>query len=327
MNPKIFIGPMSKNIVDTVIEYSEKNNTNIGLISSRRQVDTDGGYVNNWKTREFSEYVRNKTNNVLLVRDHCGPLQGYKDDDGLDSFKNDCKFFDVIHIDVWKKYQTLSDGLIKTIDFMNIGVNINNNILFEIGTEESIRKFSVDDIKYMLSYFKNNLDNTLFSKIKYSVIQSGTALLGNSNIGNYDSNRLYDMLEIVKQYGLLSKEHNGDYVSDEVLKEKFKMGLNSINIAPEFGQIETRTIIENINSKSIIEDIFKICYDSGRWIKWFPKDFDPYKNKMELIDVCGHYIFSISDFLDIKSNIKNIDEKIKNSLYKKIDDVLKLSLS
>ena len=97
---KIFIGPMSKNIVDSVIEFSNNSGITLGLIPSRRQVEYDGGYVNNWKTLDFCEYVRSKTDKVLLVRDHSGPGQGYYEDDGIESFKNDCKYFDVVHVDV-----------------------------------------------------------------------------------------------------------------------------------------------------------------------------------------------------------------------------------
>ena len=49
---------------------------------------------------EVVKYVKSRSENVLLVRDHCGPDQGYISDDGIDSFDVDCKFFDVIHIDV-----------------------------------------------------------------------------------------------------------------------------------------------------------------------------------------------------------------------------------
>ena len=38
-NPTLFIGPMSKEIVDSVIDYVETNSVSIGLIPSRRQVD------------------------------------------------------------------------------------------------------------------------------------------------------------------------------------------------------------------------------------------------------------------------------------------------
>ena len=45
---------MSKNVVDAVIEF---NSPSIGFIPSRRQIDFIGGYVNNWTTKEFSNYV------------------------------------------------------------------------------------------------------------------------------------------------------------------------------------------------------------------------------------------------------------------------------
>ena len=49
---KYFIGPMSKNVVDAVIEFDG----NFGFIPSRRQVDYNDGYVNNWTTEKFFKY-------------------------------------------------------------------------------------------------------------------------------------------------------------------------------------------------------------------------------------------------------------------------------
>ena len=71
--PKFYIGPMSKNVVDSIIEFTEETGNEIGLIPSRRQVEYNGGYVNNWTTKEFSKYVDGK---VLIARDHGGPGQG-----------------------------------------------------------------------------------------------------------------------------------------------------------------------------------------------------------------------------------------------------------
>lgn len=71
--PKYYIGPMSKNVVDCVIEHGQQHP--IGLIPSRRQVDYTGGYVNDWNTKTFSEYVRNKNSSIFLCRDHGGELQ------------------------------------------------------------------------------------------------------------------------------------------------------------------------------------------------------------------------------------------------------------
>ena len=37
--PKIYVGPMSKNIVDAIKEFSNETGNKIGLIPSRRQVE------------------------------------------------------------------------------------------------------------------------------------------------------------------------------------------------------------------------------------------------------------------------------------------------
>ena len=58
---KFYIGPMSKNVVESTIELSDRCKVPIILIASRRQIDsTDfgGGYVENWDTNQFSNYVR-----------------------------------------------------------------------------------------------------------------------------------------------------------------------------------------------------------------------------------------------------------------------------
>ena len=76
--------------------------------------------------------------------------------------------------------------------------------------------------------------NIQLNKIKYLVIQSETSLKGTNQTGNYDSQRLKEMIAVARKYKLISKEHNGDYIPVEVIKEKFSLGLDCINIAPEF---------------------------------------------------------------------------------------------
>ena len=60
--PKYYIGPMSKNVVDCVIDHNQKYH--IGLIPSRRQVDYCGGYVNKWDTKTFSQYCHKSYRNL-----------------------------------------------------------------------------------------------------------------------------------------------------------------------------------------------------------------------------------------------------------------------
>ena len=211
MNVKYFIGPMSKNVVDAIIEFCNETNNKIGLIPSRRQVEWDGGYVNNWTTCNFSNYVNqiDGTNylkftneNIILKRDHAGPGQGYYEDNGFLSLENDCKYLDMIHIDPWKKYPKYEDGLQWTIEMIEFCYNLNPNIKFEVGTEEAIRRFEPEELDMLLNDLHVRLEKRIFTQIKYLVIQSGTSLKGNLNTGEYDKNRLLSMIKIAKSWNL-----------------------------------------------------------------------------------------------------------------------------
>ena len=307
--PKYYIGPMSKNIVDAINEFCKETNNKIGLIPSRRQVEWDGGYVNNWTTEEFSKYSKN----LILKRDHAGPGQGYTDDDGYESLKHDCNHLNMVHIDPWKKYPKYKDGLLWTMEMVEYCYDINPSIEFEIGTKEAIRRFEPQELNQLVKDLKLNLENKIFNQIKYLVIQSGTSLKGNLNTGEYDKDRLLSMVKVAQSWNLLSKEHNGDYIPVNLIHEKMSLGLDAINIAPEFGLIETLSYIHNGID---INKFWEICFDSKRWEKWVDKSFDPYAQKLDLIKICGHYVLSDSRFLKIKPNIDStIKQNIKNKLY------------
>ena len=328
---KYCIGPMSKNIVDAIIKYVNKNNIKMILIPSRRQIEHDGGYVNNWNTEEFCSYVRSKTNNIYLERDHGGPGQGTNMDDGLESFKEDAKLLDIIHIDPWKKYSNYKDGLKYTIDLINYCYNLNNNLYFEVATEEAIRPFTVEELRQLMIDLKYSLSDKVYQRIVYLVIQSGTALKEGVNTGVYNNERLKDMMKLSEEFNILTKEHNGDWITDEEIKDKFNNGLSALNIAPEFGMIETKVIlkeIDNLDSKlseEFLETFFNICYESKKWVKWVNDDFNPFENKRKLIEICGHYVFTNEDLKIIKLQLEDIDQKIINSIYSRLEHIFSLN--
>jgi hypothetical protein len=315
MEPKYFIGPMSKNIVDAIVEFCNKTGNIIGLIPSRRQVEWNGGYVNNWTTEEFSKYVTT----LPIQRDHSGPNQGNNEDDGFESLSHDAKYLQLIHIDPWKKYPKFNDGLEQTIQMIKYAYLINPKLIFEIGTEEAIRPFTPGQLDLLIRGLQVGLPEEIYKRIKYLVIQSGTSLKGTNQTGTYDSIRLKEMVAIAKKYNLISKEHNGDYIPVSIIKEKFNLGLDTINIAPEFGVIETQTYLDNIEDDKLFNRFWQICYDSKKWEKWVNPGFDPYLNKKELIKICGHYVLSYPEFInDIKSNFPNIDEQVKINVKNKL---------
>ena len=321
-NIRYFIGPMSKNVVDTIIEFCNETNNVIGLIPSRRQVENTGGYVNHWTTTDFTSYVKDKSKNITLQRDHSGPGQGQLEDDGFESLQVDSQCMDLIHIDPWKKYPKYKDGLEWTIKMIKYCYEINPNVEYEVGTEEAIRRFSSWELSELIKDLYAYLPPEMFKKIKYIIIQSGTSLKGTNQTGTYDSDRLKDMIKLCKSHVLLSKEHNGDYIPVSIIKEKFELGLDAINIAPEFGLIETQTYLDEIGDSNLFDRYWQICYDSKKWEKWVNPGFDPYINKKELIKICGHYVLSYPEFLtDIKSKFPEVDKKIKANITKKLNEL------
>lgn len=316
MNCKLYIGCVSRNTIDATLEYSNENKVNLGLIPSRRQVDFDGGYIN-FTNKSLSEYVRFKSDKVILERDHGGPHQGKNIDDGIISIIDDCNYYDIIHIDPWKRYQLFEEGLIYTKFLIEKCLNNNENIKFEIGTEQSIRQFNIEEINKLIDECKNY-------NVEYVVIQSGTSLKENVNTGVYNKNNLIEFTNLVKKYNLKSKEHNGDYISELLIKEKFSLGLDSINIAPEFGLIETNCYLSQVkNDKKLLDTFYEMCYNSGQWKKWVNKDFN-INNKILLIQICGHYVLETELFKkEISSKIKDLTIEIKNKIKLKIDNILK----
>jgi len=325
---KYCIGAMSKNIVDACIDFSNRYEQYLILIPSRRQVEFNRGYANNWKTEEFASYVQkynnnNNNNRVLLKRDHAGPNQGLENDSGLESLTNDCNHFDLIHIDPWKIARNFEHGCVETSLYLQFCYAKNPTIQYEIGTEESIFSYTPQQLEYLIKYLKNNLTSDQYTQIKFAVIQSGTSLKENYNNSQYNPQRLIDMIKVCESYGILSKEHNGDYLPVELISEKFRCGLNSINIAPEFGQIETKTYLDCIKNTALLEKMYNICLSSGKWKKWVNSDFN-INDKEKLINICGHYVLSDLYFInEIKNKVynKDIDMLIKDNIFKKLKEI------
>ena len=193
--------------------------------------------------------------------------------------------------------------------------------MYEVGTEEAIFKYQPEDLNWMLGYLKIRLRIEYFNQIKYAVVQSGTRLdlATRTNIGNYNNTRLQNFIEIVKNFDLMSKEHNGDYLTDSFdVEVRFASGLDAINIAPEYGQIESEFYLEMCSKdNALFEQLYEICYNSGKWKKWIP-DVSRV-SKSQIIMTCCHYILSDKSFIgNIKSHFPNADKLIQKRITSKL---------
>jgi hypothetical protein len=288
------------------------------MVASRRQIDYHSGYVNNWRTSSFVHYVRDKNENILICRDHAGPLQGSSIDDGMSSLLVDSIYWNIIHIDPFK-YHDLHGSIKYTANAIKeCCVKKPFPIpYFEIGTEEAIFPLDDDDLHYFLKKLKKLIPNE-FDNIIYGVIQSGTSLKSGVNTGEYDDVKLSAMVNVCRSFNILSKEHNGDYQTPEQIKDKFRLGLSAINIAPEVAHIETEYIIENISQEKI-DTWFNLCLNNGSWKKWFPDDFDPYSDPKKVLRLCGHYVFTYPQFIDI-FDLSLASEHVTKQIHKFINE-------
>lgn len=319
---KLFVGPMSVSVVNAVKdpELSKK----VGIIPSRRQVEYSGGYVNNWTTSTFLNY----TEGLVRCRDHSGPLQGDKPDDGLESLFNDCNasnHFEIIHIDPWKKEKDIETASIATSDLVRYCVSHNSNVLFEIGTEQGIRPYSINELDEFLTITERNL-GSLFERVLYCVIQGGTGLRGTNNTGKFDPRKCESMVKICHRRNLLAKEHNGDYITDREITKRFELGLDSINIAPELGFNESVSFLEKLTPEQF-DVVYSVCYQSKKWKKWFVEGYEPSNDeeKIDLVKSSCHYCFThpvINSMMkEVAINADNAVELHKRFLFKKLKAV------
>lgn len=308
--PKLYIGTVSKNVIIAATNVSDKYSIPLGLIPSRRQIDYNEGYIG-ITTPELSRMTNNK---LILERDHGGPAQGSVTDNGIASLIEDSKYFDIIHLDPFKVTKDLDYAAELTIMHLEYLNSLNNKLYFEIGTEEGIRKYSYKEFEYFLSKVCGGLRQQTFKQILYVVVQGGTLVKAGGNIGSSDS--LSEYINVCKSFDKMSKEHNGDYISLDAIKNKFTLGLSALNIAPEFGTIESELYLNHFSEQDK-ELFFSLVLNSNRWQKWFSPSFKPEDNKEQLIKMCGHYMFNDLSFIEIQKKY-NLNDLILDTLEQKI---------
>jgi len=344
------VGPMSVNCVDAAVELANEHDIPLMLIASRRQIDSEqfnGGYVNNWTTSKFANYVKTKDKNanVILSRDHGGPWQNNEEKkqnmkldlamkSAKESYKADIDAgFKVLHIDTSidiHKTASQDEVLERLFELYghcwNYALDKSKEIIFEIGTEEQSGSTNTpDELDFTLFSIKKFCKKNKFPFPTFVVIQTGTKVMEMRNVGSFDSPlrvsneippeiQIPKMLEICKKHNIFMKQHNTDYLSDTALSWHPRLGIHAANVAPEFGVAETRAflnIMEKNNLTSLADKFLELAYNSRKWDKWMLPNTTASDRDKSIIS--GHYIFSTPECLELK---KEVSQHLKN---KKID--------
>jgi tagatose-1,6-bisphosphate aldolase non-catalytic subunit AgaZ/GatZ len=332
------VGPMSVNCVDAAIELSNEHEVPILLIASRRQIDSEefgGGYVNNWTTEEFARYVidHDKKGKILLARDHGGPWQNSKEieaklslrramESAKSSYRADLEAgFQVLHIDPSVDIHgqpDVDEVLARVFDLYEFcwsqAQQMRREVIFEIGTEEQSGSTNTqEELDYTLNAVQQFCKKNRLPQPSFVVIQCGTRVMEARNVGSFDSPfrvadelpaeiQLPKMIEICNRYGILMKEHNTDYLSDEALQWHPRLGIHAANVAPEFGVTETRelvSVLEDNGLSKLADRFLQLAYDSNKWDKWMLSNTGATDRDRSII--AGHYVFSKPECVELKT--------------------------
>ncbi len=361
------IGPMSENFLRASLEISKEKDFPLMYIASRNQVDSykfGGGYVFNSDQKLFREKIEaickeiDYDNVYYLCRDHGGPWQRDKEradhlpeDEAMEiakeSYKEDIlNGFDLLHIDPTKD----PDEMCKVVDIdivfrrtvelieyceqVRKEYGIEKEIAYEVGTEETSGGLtSLDTYEGFIKRIKEYSDEHGLPMPIFIVGQTGTLTRLTKNVGHFNYENSAELSRIAKKYGVGLKEHNGDYLSEDKLLAHLPLGITAMNVAPAFGTVETRALLELLNVEDKFKELGKITDPSNlrevmtyesiysmKWKKWLTDEVDmsnlealSEETKLQITELCGHYTYS-------NPVVETEIEKLYNNLNKvKID--------
>jgi tagatose-1,6-bisphosphate aldolase non-catalytic subunit AgaZ/GatZ len=322
-------GPMSRTIVDVCLEIAKQYQFPVPLIASRRQIEAKkfgGGYVNNWSTSDFADYVlsRDQTGFVILARDHGGPFQnifeqkeGYSLQQAMASAKHSFEEdidagFHILHLDPSVPMagenltlQMILDRLFELYSHcFEYAQKKGKNVQFELGTEEqSGYGQDLEAFEYFLNQTNSFCKTNKITLPLFVVAQTGTKVLETENVGkvaHYPDNtevsyieNLKSIVKIAERNQLMVKEHNADYICGETLQLRPLVGMHACNVAPEFGVAETRALIYSLSfyhMKKELDEFLAVSYESGKWKKWMKTGTKA--TDFDRSVIAGHYVFS-----------------------------------
>lgn len=324
---KLGIGPMSPEIIEAVFKYSEQNETPLMLIASQNQIDWDHGYVNHWNTLEYTKYLNNlkiqyPKNQVYICRDHCGPNFKHKNiKDVYKTIDNDLENnFDLIHIDFCKYQGTYEKILKESKKAIEYIYNKSPKTLIEIGTDENTGTHlnNTSKIEKEMYFFSQ------IAPIQFFVCQTGSLIKEINQIGNFNTKFIKKIKKIAKKYNLYLKEHNADYCDPTEIKLRNNI-VDSVNVAPQYGVIQTQLTIQKCLTYGInFDEFLKASYNSKKWDKWMHKNTN--KNKLLCAIIAGHYNFTDDTYKKIYNQINQYEDfkdNIINEIMKNIDLYIK----
>ena len=353
------IGPMSRTLLRACLELAGEKDFPLMLIASRNQVDSDEfghGYVCGWDQDRFAADVESAAKEcgfdglVYLCRDHGGPWQRDEEraaklpaEEAMEickrSYIHDMESgFDLLHIDPTKDPHItgtvpLDLVLDRTIDIIDELEAYRKErglpeIGYEAGTEETNGGLtSVEAFSGFIDKLVSRMAQRGLQAPEFVVGQTGTLTRLTENVGHFNRENAARLSENAAKHGVGVKEHNGDYLSDRILLEHPYLGVTAMNVAPEFGVVETRAYLElaRVEERNVPEDrrsalpkvMAEYAVKSQRWQKWVLADMAEATADQvladaaltaQITDICGHYTYETPQ---VKAELNKMMENLR----------------
>jgi len=311
---KLGVGAVSIFAIRNAYRVSHLTGKQLIIISSRSQIDYDGGYLG-ITTKNFVDLTKQykelwPRSEVLLARDHCGPNIKFKDEDISKirtSIEWDCSCnFDIIHID----FSRAKDLISTSCSLMRDALAINPHIRFEVGKEENDGNLdTMEDILETIDVYKE-------FPLEFFALRTGSSLSNGKQVGSIRKEEILDSVNYLHGLNIRVKEHNADYSSIEEVMERTNL-VDTMNVAPEFGVIQTKKTIELCEKFGIDDSEFlNKAYETQAWKRWAPTSDILTKSV-----VSGHYVFNTKEYKDL---IEKLDSKI--DVISEFDSALELAI-
>lgn len=319
-NMRLGFGPMSREIITSICNYTKNKSRPLMFISSRNQIDADSGYV--MTTPEFRSLLSTlPTDNVLICRDHCGPYfldseKGLDVRSAVEATKKTIAYdieqgYDLIHIDTSRVEDTY--GVAE--ELFNFCVSLRTDIRFEFGTEENVGVAAG-----IAQYRKDVAFAKHMPNIEFVVAQTGSLCHEDHQHGEFDYLAAKELVGIANENGVRLKEHNADYLTPAEIRLRRLAGVHAMNIAPQLGVAQTKLlrILSAAYAKEEWDKFAATVLASGRWRKWTDLN-----NDIQRVSVAGHYCFSGPEYVAVVDKLQaagiNWQAEVDEVIYEILD--------
>ncbi len=301
-------GPMSRESITALAQWTNENDHPLMLIASRNQIESQhlgGGYVMN--TSALGKFVADlDAPKLMLCRDHCGPYLA-KHEKGLPlaealertkfSLSEDIDSgFRLIHIDASacpRDEREVAEQLIQHCDQYSKEAGV--TLEYEYGSEDNVGvAVSAEKFEQDLMFITHLISP------RYVVGQTGSLVLKDKQAGTFNVEQAKMLVALADQFGTKLKEHNCDYLTREEIALRRDAKVGALNIAPELGVVQTQVTLDLATSNGLYEEAeaFRMHVIQGNnWHKWKAV------TREEMVNSAGHYHFNDAIYHDLLSRL------------------------